>query len=72
MSNDCHGELYLTRATVMLLSSMEDHWTFVPTSLLRELEINIQTVKENLLRKQDLLTKVYSAQFTGIMDGDTI
>lgn len=56
----------------MLLSSMEDHWTFVPTSLLRELEINIQTVKENLLRKQDLLTKVYSAQFTGIMDGDTI
>ena len=62
----------MTRATVMLLSSMEDHWTFVPTSLLRELEINIQTVKENLLRKQDLLTKVYSAQFTGIMDGDTI
>ena len=43
----------------MLLSSMDtDHWTVVPVSLLRDLEINIQTVKENLLRKQDLLTKV--------------
>ena len=50
---------YHQSATVMRQEvSSDDHYTLVPLSLLRQIEINIQTVKENLLRKQDLLTKV--------------
>ena len=50
---------YHQSATVMRQEvSPDDHYTLVPLSLLRQIEINIQTVKENLLRKQDLLTKV--------------
>ena len=59
--NDCDGpQLPPQSATVMRpgLSPVDDHYTLVPQSLLRQIEINIQTVKENLLRKQDLLTKV--------------